>query len=370
MKRKNLFFVMIALFLSTIIGFAQTTTQNLKIKEPGKTEFVPYWYMQLHGGASYTLGEASFGKLISPAAALNFGYQFNPACGLRVGVSGWEAKGAWVGPAEVYKFNYLQGNVDVMFDLFDLGHFNPNRFFNAYLFLGVGVNDRFNNDEAVAVNNSGKKLTYLWTGNKIGIAGRGGLGIKLRISDYVAFNVEANTNIMTDKYNSKKAENPDWQFNLLGGITIKFGKGYKKTAPVYYEPEPVVAEPVKEKPKKPVVVPKEVPTEVYVEPLIENIFFKINSAKIQHKESEKVNALVKFMKDNPKTKVAICGYADKETGNAAFNMSLSVKRANSVAKALKDMGISADRITTDAKGDTVQPFDTKEKNRVSICITK
>ena len=48
---------------------------------------------------------------------------------------------------------------------------------------------------------------------------------------------------MSDKFNSKKAGNCDWQFNVLVGLSIKLGKSYTKTAPVYYEPEPIVEQP-------------------------------------------------------------------------------------------------------------------------------
>jgi hypothetical protein len=41
-----------------------------------------------------------------------------------------------------------------------------------------------------------------------------------------------------------------------------------------------------------------------------------------------------------------------------------------VKKYLQDAGISADRIITDAKGDTVQPNNTPASNRVVICITE
>ena len=66
----------------------------------------------------------------------------------------------------------------------------------------------------------------------------------------------------------------------------------------------------------------------------------------------------------------MCGYADKNTGNARINKKLSKERAEAVAEALKAQGISADRITVDYKGDTVQPFSTMEENRVTVCIAE
>ena len=51
-----------------------------------------------------------------------------------------------------------------------------------------------------------------------------------RICDAVAFNLEGNANALSDHFNSKKAGNADWQFNILAGVSIRFGKGYTKKA--------------------------------------------------------------------------------------------------------------------------------------------
>lgn len=365
--RRNL--TALALGLSTIAAVAQTGDGNLQIKEEGKTVFNPHWYMQVQAGASHTVGEAKFGDLISPAAAIYAGYQFTPLWGLRAGISGWEAKGAWANPLTVYKYNYLQGNVDATLDLSALFcGYNHKRVFNAYLFAGVGVNGAFNNDEAVALHNAGKKLEYLWTDSKVSPVGRFGLGTNLRLSDRVYFNIEVNGNVMSDKYNSKKAGNPDWQFNALAGFTFKFGKTHKKTEPVYYEPTPVAPveqQPVQEVKEEPATTPAPV-----VEAMTQNVFFHINSAEIRTSEQSKIESLVSYLNQHTDAKVTVCGYADKETGTASINERLSKKRAEAVAKALQDKGIAASRITVDHKGDTVQPFGTASENRVTICIAE
>ena len=81
-------------------------------------------------------------------------------------------------------------------------------------------------------------MAYLWDKNKISPAGRAGLGVAIRLAEKVFFNIEANANVMSDKFNSKKAGNADWQFNALAGFTFKFGKPSRTTEPVYYEPTP------------------------------------------------------------------------------------------------------------------------------------
>ena len=363
MRIRNLLIAILT--VSSTVAFAQEQRQ---IKEEGKTVFKPHWFMQVQAGAAHTVGEADFTDLISPAAAVNVGYKFAPAFGARLGVSGWQAKAGWVTPSQTYQYKYLQGNLDLMADLSTLFcGFNPKRVFNGYIFGGVGLNHAFDNDEANALDTRSHELEYLWQDKQNLVAGRMGLGCDLRLNDRLAINIEGNANVLSDKFNSKKAGNCDWQFNVLVGLNIKLGKSYKKTAPVYYEPEPIVEQP---KPQPVVKQPEPEPVAVVVEPMKQNIFFALNSALLQNDQLAKIDAMIKYMEKNPTSKVAVTGYADKETGNPRINMTLSEKRAKIVADALKDKGIAPDRIVTDFKGDTVQPFRVPEENRVSVCIAE
>ena len=88
MNRKNLWITVFVL----ILGGTVASAQERQIKEEGKTTFKPHWFMQVQVGAAHTVGEAKFADLISPAAAINLGYQFAPAWRARIGVSGWQAK--------------------------------------------------------------------------------------------------------------------------------------------------------------------------------------------------------------------------------------------------------------------------------------
>ena len=363
MRIRNLLIAILT--VSSTVAFAQEQRQ---IKEEGKTVFKPHWFMQVQAGAAHTVGEADFTDLISPAAAVNVGYKFAPAFGARLGVSGWQAKAGWVTPSQTYQYKYLQGNLDLMADLSTLFcGFNPKRVFNGYIFGGVGLNHAFDNDEANALDTRSHELEYLWQDKQNLVAGRMGLGCDLRLNDRLAINIEGNANALSDKFNSKKAGNCDWQFNVLVGLNIKLGKSYKKTAPVYYEPEPIVEQP---KPQPVVKQPEPEPVAVIVEPMKQNIFFALNSALLQDDQLAKIDVMIKYMEKNPTSKVAVTGYADKETGNPKINMTLSEKRAKNVVEALKAKGIAADRIITSYKGDTVQPYQKPEENRVCICIAE
>lgn len=360
------------------LTMCSTTLTAASAEEKENVEFKRHWFLQVQAGAAYTLGEVDFGELVSPAAALYAGHRFSPVWGMRFGLSGWQSKGAWVSPESVYQYKYLQGNVDVTLDLANLfGKFNYRRTVNPYLFAGVGVNGAFGNDEANALDDQGYTLQNVWSGSKVFVAGRLGLGVDFRFSDCVSFGVELNTNMLSDKYNSKKAGNLDWQFNALAGFTFRFGKNYKKSRPAATaapvtpawttEPaqkeEPAVQEP------SPVQAPA---TKAAEKPaaLRENIFFRIGSAQIRTSEQAKVAALAEYLKANPSARIEIVGYADAATGSHALNLKLSRQRAAGVAAALEQAGIAADRISAEGRGDTVQPFPGVEQNRVSICIAQ
>lgn len=101
-----------------------------------------------------------------------------------------------------------------------------------------------------------------------------------------------------------------------------------------------------------------------------NIFFNINSSAIRASEAGKLDELVDFLQANGQATVSLCGYADAATGTAAVNERLSKQRAQAVADALQTKGIASERITTDYKGDKVQPFAVVQENRVTICIAE
>lgn len=347
--------------------------EGYRLIEPERQEFNPHWFMQVQGGIGYTLGETnSFSEMLSPAAAISAGYRFSPLFGLRFDVSGWQAKGRWVHPGETFKYNYLQGGVDAMLSLTNLFcGYNANRTLDFYGFLGVGATYGFNNDDAVAINDSGRHLKKLWRGSQWFPAGRGGLGVNINLSKVVAINVEVNANMMPDKFNSKKGSAVDWQYNGLVGLTFKFGRS-TKTIPAVYEQivveEPVVEEPQPEPAPAPVVEEKPAPKP---QPMKQDVFFLINSSKVRQAELEKVAQLAEYMKANPGMKVTVTGYADKETGSSAYNLTLSERRAKAVASELEKLGIDPADIIVEAKGDTVQPFGAEAaKNRVAIALTK
>ena len=362
-----------------LMGALSVSAQEQK----GTTEYVfePHWYIQLQGGVQYTTGETKFGDLISPNVQAMIGYNFTKALGLRFGLNAWQSRGGWdesnndmlrtLG-LDNYKYTYFAPQIDLTFNLSNIiAGFNPNRVVNFGAFIGGGVNFRGKCD-AVDVNRTklaqgGVNVDQLTFENKSAVLlfGQVGLNMDIKVSEAVAIGLEAQANILSDKYNFKKAGNPDSYFNLLAGLKINFGPSYSTRFIPAPEPEIRYVDKIVEK-----IVEVEKPAPV-VEPLRRDIFFLINRTDIRESEQQKVKDIADYMNAHPTSKVMVTGYADAGTGNDKINDRLAKGRAEAVVKALKDQyGIAESRISWDSKGSRVQPFADNDSNRVFIAIAE
>ena len=375
---------MIAASLLLLGGVA--SAQQSKTDET--LEFRPHWSLNVQGGVAHTRGESSFSTLLSPAAQLSATYRFHHAMGVRFGFGGWQGKGAAFlandAAYNVYAFQFAQLNADYILDLAGVfGGFNHKRVVSPYLLAGVGAGYGFNNKQAAAYK---EVLEYYWDNKFFAPVGRAGLGI------------EGNTNILTDKFNSKKAENVDWQFNVLAGLSFRFGKNTRPSvayaekvaaeaaaaaaaeAAARAEAERLAAEKAaaekaaaekaaREKAEAERLAAERAAAERAAKAAenSDNVFFTIGSTYIRKAEGEKLVKLADWMKANPDFNVSLVGYADKETGTAKGNEKLSANRAKVVKERLVQLGVDEARIMTAYKGDTVQPFAENAKNRVVIC---
>lgn len=355
--------------------------------------FNPHWYVQAQIGGQYTLGEVGFGKLLSPNAQLGVGYNFNKVVGARLSFNAWQSKAGQKvisdGATTTYKWkwNYIAPMVDATFNLTNLFcEYNPDRLVEVGVFGGIGANIAWGNNEAKDAREAilatpGSKnlegydktampLENLWTGSKTRFVARVGANVDFRVSDRVKLGVELSANTLSDKYNSKKAGNPDWYFNALVGAKIALGQTH--STKVIPAPKPVekIIERIIEKPA-PAPAPK---TETKQEAVDENfrrdIFFPIGNSNIAKSQTTKIAEIVTFMKENPDAKITLTGYADKGTGSAAFNDKIAARRAQTVYNTLAAKGVAKSRMIKKSMGSRVQPFEENDMNRVTICIAK
>ena len=362
-------------------------------EQKGTTEYVfePHWYVQIQPlGAQYTLGEVSFGDLLSYNVQATVGRQFSKLWGARLAVNAWQSKAGSkfdiANKEYKWKWNYVAPTIDATFNLSNaLFGFNPNRVFDLSAFAGIGVNIGWGNSEAATADQAiramgtlvgtngttyttNRGLEYLWDGTKVRLVGQFGLMGDFKVSDKVKIGLELSANTLNDKYNSKKAKNWDWYFNALAGVKIALGNTYSTRFIPAPEPEIRYVEKIVE---KVVEVPaKAEEPEAKTEALRRDIFFAIGKTVIRKSEQQKVDEVVAYLNANPEAKVNITGYADAGTGNDRINDRLAAGRADVVVKALKKAGIATSRISYDSKGARVQPFADNDSNRVSIVIAE
>ena len=354
-----------------------------------KTEYVfnPHWYVQGQIGAQYTLGEVKFGDLISPNIQLGVGRQFTPIWGARFSINAWQSKGgineysltdgAKVGK-EKYDWKYISPMIDGTLNLSNaLCGYNPTRTVSVGLLAGIGLNVGFSNDDAVALaatagnhNHGSENLTYAWDGTKVRFVGRVGANVDFRIDDAWSIGIEANANVLSDNYNSKKAGNGDWYFNALVGVRYNIGKTYSTRTITPPAPVEKIVERIVE---KIVEVPAKTTDSQFMKKassIRREIFFTIGKNVINAEGFKKIDEVAAYMKECPEATVTVTGYADRGTGSAKINNRIAARRADIVVSELIKRGVARDRIIKSSKGSRVQPFSDNDMNRVTICIAE
>lgn len=386
------------MMLSLLMAVGTVSAQQSGSDE--RLEYRRHWSIGVQGGVAHTRGELPFGKLLSPSAQLSATWHFHHAMGLRIGVGGWQGKGGILESTvyNAYSYRFAQLSADYVLDLAGLfGGYDHARVVSPYVFAGVGGAYGFDNSEASAYS---ERLAYYWEDGKFFFPGRVGLGVDFRLGDVVSLGLEGNANVLSDRFNSKKADNADWQFNLLLGLKFNLGKTTRESrayaekvaaeeaaaAAALAAAQQAEAERLAAEEAARVAAQKAEEERIAAENAArlaaekaaadraaiaaensDNVFFTINSAYIRRTEAAKVEALAKWMQENPDYTVTLVGYADRKTGNPSINDTLSRRRAMSVRDALLKAGVDPSRITTTHKGDTEQPFEENAKNRVVIC---
>ncbi|MBQ0088185.1 MAG: OmpA family protein [Prevotellaceae bacterium] len=331
-----------------------------------------YMFFGVQGGAQVVPTNYKFTELVMPTVGAYFGAYFSPVVGARLHGMGFRSKGGFKSIDKTYMYDYVTTDADLLINLSNLFCKKRCHSVNLVLLGGVGLNYAWHNGEVDDIIKANPDLYVVspneWTKSRFSHNLRVGLQMDVNIAKHWGVNLEVDANNLSDRFNSKKSNTDDWQLTAAVGVTYKFG--FKKPAPV-----PVVV---------PVVAPAPAPAPVaVVEPtpapapapapapelkkIGENIFYNLNSSDIKESEIAKVDNIAKFLKENPNIPISIIGYADVKTGNPKYNLKLSKQRATVLKNTLVEKyGISADRITTDAKGDTVQPFSENDENRCCI----
>lgn len=326
------------------------------------------WFIQGQMGASYSTGDAAFGKLIAPTGAIAVGKYFSPAWGARLSISGWSGRVGSEVSKQAHGFYYGAATVDGLMNLSQLIKKYPERLFDLSVIAGVGFNRAF--EESVS-----------------SFMGRLGLQGALRLNDAMDFNIEALANGVSDRWNGLDDHSFDTYFTVTLGLTYKFGTGHKCVTCISEEYSEVVYTvdemnqlvneqraktteevAVMQKPDTVVIAPDCPPTKV-VKGIKSHVAFGLAKTNVDPNQEMNVLAIADYMKQFPEAKATVTGYADKGTGSKEINLRLAKQRAEAVAKQLTEKyGISSDRLTVSSMQDNEQPFQTNDWNRVVIIV--
>lgn len=327
-----------------------------------------YSYVEAQGGVQLTSTDAPMDKLITPTAALSFGHYFTPVVGARLHVNAWQSKSGFSDLAQYYKWKYITPDLDLMINLSNLFCKNTNHALNVILLGGIGLNYAWDNDELKALNLPATATPLAWDKNRLSHNLRAGLRLETNMSKPFGLSLEVNANSLDDRFNSKTNDQDDWMFTAMLGLNFRFG--YKKAEPVYITRIDTVYDQVEVDEPEMIKVKEQRPvTKEEKKSIKETIFFELAKSDADKAEGteQAIQKVAELMKTSDDAKFTITGYADKGTGTPSINKMYAKKRADDVTdKLVNKHGIDASRLTTDSKGDTVQPFAENDKNRCVI----
>jgi len=104
--------------------------------------------------------------------------------------------------------------------------------------------------------------------------------------------------------------------------------------------------------------------------LPEYIRFGLDSYIIERGENAKLDDAATYLNAHPDVKLLLVGYADRQTGNPTYNMNLSQQRVEAVANELRMRGINSSRLIVQWLGDTKQPYNVNDLNRVVVMVER
>ncbi|EKO3571914.1 OmpA family protein [Vibrio metschnikovii] len=169
-------------------------------------------------------------------------------------------------------------------------------------------------------------------------------GLEFNVSPNVSLRTEYQ--VLTDINNDQTRAEAN---TVSLGVSYRFGAAAQPTQVVESRPvtvieEVIVVEEIVE--TGPVFVNK-----TYDFQRLDSSSFAFDSVSLNQESKQQLTKLVRFLNQYPQAKVVITGHTDA-TGPAAYNQTLSEKRAKAVADALVEQGIQPSRLTWRGEGET------------------
>ena len=375
------------------------------------------WFITLDGGINHLFSEGTkddlFGNINFKKfnAGIAFGKWFSPVWGLRIsgGTGLLEtrfdniARATWyldgnprkATAAELgtllngegnYEFSYAQVTLDYMVNLKNLfGKYKPKGFFNPVAYVGVGAVQSWGSKDDIwqkIFDPLGTTQTTPSAKGILNMALKGGLQLNFRLADPLQLYLGVEGLMAPESFDRIVG---DWRYEGFAsakvGLTYRFG--FRHFIKAEFTDQAMLDALIRENnelrnrtfecPPVPACPPcPEAPAPVQVQEVVvvlDPVFFTLDSSVVRDGELKKVAAAAAYLIANPNAKLEVVGYADVKTGNPSYNMQISKRRVDAVAKILVEkFGIQKDRLVLNHKGDTVQPFAKNEENRATIFV--
>lgn len=363
--KKGLLLIMLA-----AVSVCLPAQENGKSYTVETNRFGANWFISGGVGAQMYFGDndskAEFGKRISPALDIAVGKWFTPGIGLRIAYNGLQAKGASPYANDVYvnggqysngyykqKWNMANFHGDVLFNLSNMiCGYNEDRLYSFIPYVGAGM--------AISWSDPKEK--------NLGV--NAGLINRFRLSSALDLNVELRGLLMKNSFGGLHKEGMG---GVTVGVTYKFKKrGWNAISTIPMVPESELAamrdrmnslqgendalkrDLVAAQNKKPEVIIKKEGTS-FVPRLV--VVFNIGKSSVTKREYMNIESISQAIKANPDKTYTVCGYADKGTGSAAYNLKLSKKRAEAVRDIMvNDFGVPASQLKVEYKGGVSNMF--------------
>ena len=289
----------------------------------------PGFYIGGGGGIAIPLSSGSTGGDVGWVAGGTIGYDFvGPRVSLDVGYGQLPLNFSLPGTALNGSAGQLTGLVNLSYDFFPTSAFTP--------YIGAGAGIAF-----IDSNNSLGSTQFAWDALA---------GIKYQMSNALAFNLEARyvgTTEPSVNWNGQTYYGQNQNILAMAGITYKFGQ------------------PTAAPPPPPAPPPAAAPSFM--------VFFDWDRSNLSQQALNTIKQAADAYKTKGSARITATGHTDK-SGPEAYNMALSLRRANTVKDALVRDGVPATAIAVVGRGESqplVQTADgvrEPQNRRVEIVI--
>lgn len=332
--------------VTQVVEVAEVPVSKYSVQTNG---FWDNWFVSLNAGAQFSYlnpaGSQDFKDRITFSGLAYVGKWFTPDMGMRLAYNGMKFQGY------EEKLDYMNLHIDAMMNVTNMiMGYNPDRTYNLVPYIGMGAVRTFDLNNYSFGFNAGILNTF-------------------RLNDSWAINLEMGALLAEkdmDGFESSKRGFDDL-FTLTAGVTYNIGGDIWNNSPditalVMMNAAEIAAlnEALSQEQSNNRVLRNQLaqkPKEIVKEKVIndhasapQSVFFYLNSTKmVSQEELVNLKAIADMAKQD-NLKLRITGYADSATGNAKYNQTLSLNRAQAIANELIKMGVNKANLTIEGMG--------------------